>query len=204
MIENIEDGFEAYKTYLAVKQHFTSNSYDFTKYHGKVNAKLETFLKRKDKFFFRKIEKTYEPEELVKFYVSNFILNNNNWHGNLTNGEARENYEAWKERLSNIDNAFVEDLKKCKNFCKIRNLMPNDLVRVVDGQHPYLLKMHLKEDINIETLMMLDSVLNFMSHWKTELNDIVFEEFEKKYRKYQPFVKFNTTQCRLNIVENLL
>ena len=40
-------GFDVYKTYLAVKLHFASDSYDYYKYGGKVNAKLDTFTREK-------------------------------------------------------------------------------------------------------------------------------------------------------------
>ena len=45
---NISEGINAYKTYLAIKQHFTSN-YDYKKYNGKVKATEESFLKRRDR-----------------------------------------------------------------------------------------------------------------------------------------------------------
>ena len=47
-MKNIYEGFKAYKLYLAVKNHFTT-SYDYFKYNGKVNAKEDSFLKRRDK-----------------------------------------------------------------------------------------------------------------------------------------------------------
>ena len=50
-------GYNAYKTYVALKNHFKSDSYDYFKYKGKARVKEETFLKRKDKFFFEKIRK---------------------------------------------------------------------------------------------------------------------------------------------------
>ena len=31
-------GFEVYKMYLALKQHFTKEKYNYHKYHGKVRA----------------------------------------------------------------------------------------------------------------------------------------------------------------------
>ena len=52
-------GYNAYKTYVALKNHFTSDSYDYFKYKGRVRVKEESFLKRKDKFYFEKIEKKY-------------------------------------------------------------------------------------------------------------------------------------------------
>ena len=36
-------GFEVYKTYLALKQHFTKQEYDYFKYNGKVRANENSF-----------------------------------------------------------------------------------------------------------------------------------------------------------------
>ena len=55
---DVAEGFDAYKTYLALKRHFTSD-YDYFKYNGKVRAGVESFLKRNDKFFFRKLITSY-------------------------------------------------------------------------------------------------------------------------------------------------
>ena len=43
-------GFDVYKVYLGVKLHFTSKTYDYIKYGGKVNASLDSFTKRKEAF----------------------------------------------------------------------------------------------------------------------------------------------------------
>ena len=53
------EGFDAYCLYLAVNNHFHTDSYDFFKYNGKVSAKLESFLKRKDKYHFAKLSRKY-------------------------------------------------------------------------------------------------------------------------------------------------
>ena len=65
-------GFEVYKTYLAVKLHFTSKSYDYIKYEGKVNAKLDTFTSRNDRYFFHKLSKRFKEDEILHFFVANF------------------------------------------------------------------------------------------------------------------------------------
>ena len=41
------DPFLVYKMYLALKLHFTTESYDITKHRGAVRGKKETFLQRK-------------------------------------------------------------------------------------------------------------------------------------------------------------
>ena len=44
------EGFDAYCLYLAINNHFNTESYDFFKYNGKVPVKLPAFLKRNDKY----------------------------------------------------------------------------------------------------------------------------------------------------------
>ena len=52
-------GFEVFKLYLAIKLHFTTDTYNYEEYGGKVNCKLETFTKRNDRYFFHKLSKRY-------------------------------------------------------------------------------------------------------------------------------------------------
>ena len=42
------NGFDAYKTYLGIKLHFTKKDYDFHRFDGKTKATLESFEKRND------------------------------------------------------------------------------------------------------------------------------------------------------------
>ena len=46
--------FDTYKEYLAFKNHFTREKYDYHKYGGRSKAKIESFYKRKDRYFFEK------------------------------------------------------------------------------------------------------------------------------------------------------
>ena len=72
--------FEVYKIYLALKLHFSSD-YDYIKYNGKVNASLASYQKRKDQFFFKKLARIYNKEQIEHFFVSNFIENEKMWIG---------------------------------------------------------------------------------------------------------------------------
>ena len=57
--------FEAYKHYLALKLHFSSD-YDYFKYNGKTNATQQSFEKRKDRFRFSKLARNlYEMILLI-------------------------------------------------------------------------------------------------------------------------------------------
>ena len=82
-------GFDVYKTYLAVKLHFASDTYDYYKYGGKVNAKLDTFTKRKDRYFFHKLSTKYAETDILDFFVANFLSDSKRWIGNLLANDGR-------------------------------------------------------------------------------------------------------------------
>ena len=44
--------FDAYRCYLSLKNHFTKEKYDYHKYCGKSRATVQSFYKRKDRFWF--------------------------------------------------------------------------------------------------------------------------------------------------------
>ena len=90
---NDYEGYKAYKVYVALRAHFTG-SYDYIKYNGKMKVNETSFLKRKDRFFFAKIERKYK-DELVNFFVANFVKDSGSWSGSLTGDNANEVYKEW-------------------------------------------------------------------------------------------------------------
>ena len=91
-------GFEVFKLYLAIKLHFTTDTYNYEEYGGKVNCKLETFTKRNDRYFFHKLSKRYNERDILDFFVSNFATNSSKWVGNLVQNDGREIYLEFKKR----------------------------------------------------------------------------------------------------------
>lgn len=81
--------FEAYKTYVSLKNHFTKESYDYFKYGGKGKFSESSFEVRKDKYFFYKLSK---QKDLVNYIVSNFVVNENLWVGDLVNEEQSNSH----------------------------------------------------------------------------------------------------------------
>ena len=65
--------FEVYKTYLAFKNHFTKKTYDYHKYCGRSRASKESFYKRKDRYFFERISRQKNDEQIKEYFVSNFV-----------------------------------------------------------------------------------------------------------------------------------
>ncbi len=187
-MKNIYEGFNAYKLYLAVKNHFTTN-YDFFKYNGKVNAKEDSFLKRRDKFFFAKLQRKYNNDQLRDLFVSNFADGEDFWIGNVLTQKAESVYKDWKARQMKMSYIFEQDLKFLYDYYKDKNLDFNSLF-VMENGHPILLQCILRNDIYVETMIIIDRVLNYSRRWNKVLDDPVWTEFKKRMDKYSPFVLF--------------
>ena len=86
--------FDTYALFLALKQHFTQANYDYFRYHGKTRANKESFIQRKDRFYYQKLSRKYDSEQMVDFLVAN-LLKGLIWVGNLLDDEAHENYLAY-------------------------------------------------------------------------------------------------------------
>jgi hypothetical protein len=179
--------FESYKTFLAVKSHFTSDSYDYVKYNGKVNASSTSFETRKDKYQFYKLSKHKNP---LQYLVANFVDGDLKWIGDLFDDKSEKVYADWLKRQQSISYIFEQDLNKLLTLF-------DDNVIVKNGQHPYLLKQYLRREISIETIIILNDILGFFGHWNKKIEDgVLWPSIYKKLSKYKPFFHYDIFKCR--------
>ena len=66
--------FDAYKQYLSLKNHFTKEKYDYHKYCGKSRATVQSFYKRKDRFWFEKLARNKDDKEVVSSLYLTLLL----------------------------------------------------------------------------------------------------------------------------------
>ena len=190
-------GFDVFKTYLAVKNHFTTD-YDYNKYGGRVTAKLESFTKRSDRYFFHKLSKRYNERDILDYFVSNFAVDGNKWVGNLLNNEGTENYTRYRKYKESFDYHFRNDLVAIRNDFDNRSISFDDGFIVHSGQHPRVLRLHIQRRIHIQTTIILDSVLSFSKVWNKEITEkVVWPKIAHTLAKLKPFVLYNQTQAKL-------
>ncbi len=189
-------GFNAYKVYLALKNHFTSD-YDYFKYHGKMKVKEESFLKRRDKFFFEKIERRYK-KELVPFFVSNLIKEDNSWSGSLVTDQAEQTFNEWKKKTQSLRYVFKEDMGRVRTLMDHNELQFDELFECGDGQHPPIFKLLISEEITIESFVILDQVLSFCKRInKRILDDYVWSVYYKRVMKYSRFIEVDNKDYKM-------
>ena len=197
MTENT--GFEAYRLYSALKLHFTSSSYDYFRYNGKTNVSQDTFLKNKSKYQFYKLSRKYSLGELRNFYVANFVYGESNWVGQMTGPEGETAYKNWQKINQSLSYKFENDVVGL-----IGNNSPEMLLTVTDGQHPILLSEVMSGTIAIETMVILNDIMNFFPMWTRKISeDIIWPNWRLKSEKYTPFVFYDKVKFK-NILREVI
>jgi hypothetical protein len=188
-------GFDAYQKFLSIKQHFTSDSYDYGKYNGKLNLDPSKFQVRKDKFFFEKLAKKKDIEGYV---IANILCGNIFWVGDLFSDKAEKNYTDWLKRKESLSYIFKNDIKNL-----LDDFNQNFIVR--DGQHPYLLKTIRQDKISIETFVILSDIVGFIPHWNKNIKEnIIWPIFSRKCLKYRPFMSYDRPKFKAILREKYI
>ena len=181
------DAFTAFQKYLALKQHFNKDGYDYFKYGGKITAKISSFEMRKDKYMFHKLSK---KKDLEGFIVSNMLENENIWVRDMLTSESDQIFTEWLKRQQSISYLFESDIAKLTDDL-------NENLIIKDNEYPYLLKLFMRKEICIETLIICNDVLNFFGHWNKHITDpVIWPGAYKKCMKYKPFIKYDKDRCK--------
>ena len=177
----MNDPFESYKLYNALKLHFETDGYDAIKYHFKTSIKPTSFFKRKDKFFFAKLAKTYE-DELKEFYIANF-KNDVKYVGDMLNEGGERYYRDHKKVMESLTYQFQTDINKLYDM----DVPFDSLLEAEENNHPLIIKLWMQEEILLETVVILDSLLGFVERENKKITDtIIWPDIYRKIMKYKP------------------
>jgi hypothetical protein len=182
----MNDPFESYKLYNALKLHFESDSYDALKYNFKTSVKPTSFFKRKDKYFFAKLAKTYE-RDLREFYIANF-KNDVKYVGDMLNEGGERYYRDHKKIMESLSYQFENDINKLSDM----DISFDSLLEAEENNHPLIIRLWMQGDILLETVVILDAITGFIERENKKITDtIIWPDIYSKIMKYKPFVKFN-------------
>jgi hypothetical protein len=178
------DEYEAYKLFIALRAHFTTN-YDFFKYNGEIAGSTQKYETRPDRYQFQKLARQKDPWGLI---VANLIEAEVKWVGHLFKPEAQDRYFKWKKRQESLSYIFKQDIDQLDHADFDANL------KIIDGSYPPLLKLYQHKKICIETLIILDDLLGFFPYWDKHLDKIIWGTLKKKCDKYKRFVKYDKSK----------
>ena len=183
---------DAYRQYLALKNHFTKDSYDYHKYCGKSRATVQSFYKRKDRFWFEKVARQKSDQEIIEFFVANFVScpdPETLWIGEMIK-EGEERYTNWKKKIQSLSYVFKEETEKLFDDKKV-----DEIFQCSKG-HPLILKSFLSGKISLETIVIYDRIFLFGKDYDKKLKDPVWETVSRKIKKYNPFLNIDVFRYR--------
>ena len=184
---------DAYRQYIALKNHFTKEKYDYHRYNGKSRATVQSFYKRKDRFWFEKLARNKDDKEVVEFFISNFITctdPNKLWIGEMIK-EGEDRYTSWKKRTQSMTYTFKEEIDSIFSNNNFESMFALD-----GSRHPQILKEYLRDNISLETLVICDMILEFRSNFDKHLDDPVWLSVSMKMRKYSSFLNIDVSRYK--------
>jgi hypothetical protein len=184
------DSLDCYRTFLALKQHFSQPEYDFFRYNGKTTATAASLGRRKDRYWFEKLAKMRDQKnrmlahfcETTTPYIRDVVLDN-------------DLYLARQKRIESLPYDFKKELKI---------LLPDfdANFRVEDNNHPYLLKEYMGRRLSLESLSIIADLTECLPYWKKRLgDDHICSSVIMKIEKYLPFLNFDKGEFRDILVD---
>ena len=192
--------YDAYKCYLSLKNHFTKDNYDYHKYCGKSRASVQSFYKRKDRMWFEKVSRQKSDQEVVEFFVANFVScpdPETLWIGEIIKeGEGR--YQQWQKRIQSLSYIFKEETQSLFEEYKFEEVFN------CSKGHPPILKKFLSGKLSLETMVIYDRIFLCGNTFDKKLKDPVWETIGRKIKKYNPFLNINVSRYKSILKEVIL
>jgi len=186
--------FDACQLYMALKLHFTTK-YDYFKYNGKTKLTVAQFNKRKDKYQFVRLARKYSAEDLEEYFCAN-LIRGKQWIGDF----SKDNWLEHQKVIQSLEYNFKNDLEKLLTNAENFDI----LFECGQGSHPRLLKQYLGKKITLETMVILDKILGYKTHWDNAISETyIWPDISKRLDKYSPFVKIDVRQYRMLTLTNV-
>ena len=172
-----------FQYFMAIKLHFSTDSYDAIKYHFQTRTKQDV-SKRNDKHFYSRLARHPDPQGLM---VSNLSNDPKLWVGKLFDPESIKRYRNWTKFREGLTYYFEEELKNL-NYTSFK---------CQDNEHPDALKKYVGEEISIDTLVICNDYIKCFEKWDHVLHgDPIWEETKLPLMKYKPFVRYDNDKIR--------
>ena len=185
------EGFDAYCLYLAINNHFNTESYDFFKYNGKVPVKLPAFLKRNDKYHFAKLAREHR-DELRDFFVANLSIQKY-YVKNLLDNECVDNYKQFKKRKQKLTYTITEDMRDLYD----RYDTLDSILKVENGQHPVILREFLGKNIQAETFIVFDAMFGIFEDYDKMIQEtFIWPKTKIRLNKLKPFIEYELEKLK--------
>ena len=169
------NGYQGFKMWVAMRQHFTTKNFDILTNRGRMKGKIETFIARPDSEIIDRICSKFTDRELVIYLAANFIYGNNNMMWDVGVGLA--NYNLYIARKAQLDRVVENDLKSLDNLC----------IAIDDGIS--IVRTLTKNQITFETVSLINQFVNLTNQLRQLPIGEIVEPLLLRIDKSKPFIK---------------
>ena len=193
--------FDCYKKFLAIKNHFTKEKYDYHKYCGSSRASLSSFYKRKDRYFFEKLSRQKNDKEIEEFFVANFASCNDPQTLYIVElmREGDKVHQQWQKKIQSLSYSFKNEIEEVFSDKDFDSMFSQD-----SSYHPPVLKAHLQGKLSLETMLILNKILGYKSRFDKKIDDPVWKLVSLKISKYDKFLNIDVFRYRKILKEVLV
>ena len=185
------NGFKAYRYYVALKLHFTTDKFNVFENKGHVKGSYETFNARNDRHLFDKLARRFDSDQdLIQFMVSNFVYGNPNMVYNQE--EAEQNYTEWKRIKESITKLFQDDLNTLELEVQKNKYSLEQIFNCTNNDFPIIIKLYLGKRINPQTISIISDIYEPIAEWKNDSTMALILENELRILyKIKGFFKYD-------------
>lgn len=195
MIGTNKTPLEAFKAYIAVKQHFNTKKFNIFDSGICIRATQDQLNERNDRGFFEKLSREYLAGDLLNYYASNIMA------GRTHPSEMQDViYREFMSKLFSIEYMFEQDLIFLVNL----GYGFKNIFRTKNGKLPIALQAMHGKHINIETICIINKITNgaIMDVFKSEITDpLLWKDIQLKLEKYEGWVQIKDIN-KLKIILN--
>ena len=169
------DGFTAFKLWLAMRQHFTSQRFDIIKNRGKMKCKFETYLARPDYDSFERIARKFDNvREYIVYLASNMMYGNDSMIWDYGTGIA--NFNQYINRRQNFKQLLATDIKTLSKI----GIPLDDGVAIV--------RTMVQNKISFETVVVLNKFVKITSMFDNLPQKVMLEPLLMRINKSISFL----------------
>lgn len=176
---------EVKEFYLAVKLHFSSNTYHYGKFKGKV--KKNNFS---DIHLYSVIANGKQKSDFPDFFIPALFFNPKVSLTYFTTEDYLSVWRYWNGYQQSPKYFFEQECFEIKKSLERKNLKKDDLFTIEDQQIPLIYKMLIRNEIFPQTVQYLDEVLSFSNKMEKKVTEkIYFPKLNKRLKKISYFTK---------------
>ncbi|EQA7786876.1 hypothetical protein ACX818_001470 [Acinetobacter baumannii] len=197
------DEKSVYNLYLQLKNHFNGRR-DVIKSNWRMKVSDDSYAKRKDKFFFRKLSEKFTLKELCLIFISNLVANQDAWIGEISDSDAVNFYKTYLARLRMVKSRYEDDVKNIYYFSKKVNINSlNDIFVYNESiNSSYIFKLLQSGIISFETMIMLDSFLNIIDD-HDKYDNIIWSSYSIRLKAYRKLFLVDKDACKKLFIDSI-